>query len=402
MGAFAVNLHVRLADAAAVRRQLEACGAAEFRVTEPLRGWVSVYERCISDQDEARIKDLAAKLSGGLEAACVAFLLHDSDIACYWLYNDGQLLDEFNSAPDYFEAVSAEERRRVQGRADVYARFCQPGVTVDQIESVLRTKVLFADDTVSQLAEFLGVGPERALSDFRRGGEGPEDRFDDDFEGENGGLTGPVPVALRDQMRQRQEQYQSMLASMSGPAPTPFGNEMVQAASAGHVAEIDRLLASGADANAVGSIAPAQGQELVTLCLVPPGIRLSALVAAALHGRVEVVRRLIAAGAKLQDVHPLCGTPLHAAVRAGSPEIIQMLLAAGVSPDTRNAQGQSPLAFLQSLRQVIESAKTALQHLPPQLRAAVNERLANAPELEMPASGWDACETLLRQAGARS
>lgn len=397
MGAFAVNLHVRTVDTAAVQRQVEAAGATDFRIAEPLRGWTTVYERRISDQDDTRIKELASDLSRGLDAACAAFLLHDSDIACYWLYDHGQLLDEFNSAPDYFEDASAEERRRVRGRPEVFQRYCRPGVTTDQIESVMRTSVIFADDIVSQLAEFLGIDPQRALADFRHGG-GPDGGFDDDDDGP----AGFDPRSTGGLARQMQQQYASMFAAMTGEAATPFGDEMVQAAAAGNVAEIDRLIASGADANAVGSMpVPTAPTDVTSHSFIPPGIRLSALFAAAFGGRVEAVRRLIALGAKPQEVHPLMGTPLHAAVRAGSPEIVEILLAAGVSANVQNTQGQSPLAFLQSLRQAFASIQATILNLPPQFRDAYNQRLASAPGFEMPVAGWDACEKLLREVGGR-
>src|SRR5262245_44655728 len=136
MGAFAVNLHARIDDTAAVRSCVTDIGATDYYVSKPLRGWVSVYERRLSEQDETWIKQFAGELSGRLGTACVAFLIHDSDIACYWLYDRGRLLDEYNSAPGYFEEASSDEQERVRGKADVFARYCSPGVTTDQIESV--------------------------------------------------------------------------------------------------------------------------------------------------------------------------------------------------------------------------------------------------------------------------
>ena len=166
MGAFVANFHVLGADSGAVRQTVAAIGAGQFRVASPVKGWVSLYEQRASTQDEDWIARLAGEMSSRLRTVCVAFLVHDSDIARYWLIDQGQLLDEFNSIPDYFDEVSSAERRRVRGRADVFLRYCQPGVTRQDIERVLRAEVMFAEDTITRLAAFLGIDPERALGDF--------------------------------------------------------------------------------------------------------------------------------------------------------------------------------------------------------------------------------------------
>src|SRR3954452_15875123 len=103
MGAFIANFHVRSEASDAVRQAVADIGASQFRVSDPRRGWVSVYDQRASTQDDAWIKRLAHELSSRLRTACVAFLVHDSDIACYWLNDQGQLLDEYNSIPDYFD-----------------------------------------------------------------------------------------------------------------------------------------------------------------------------------------------------------------------------------------------------------------------------------------------------------
>jgi hypothetical protein len=205
MGAFVANFHVRASDSTAVRKQVADCGAQNYRVTDPRRGWITIYEMRASEQDEQWIKSLARELSSGLNTACVAFLLHESEIACYWLCDQGRLIDEFNSFPDYFEPVSAAERKRVSGQPDVFLRYCRPGVTNRQIHDILTASVTFADDTIVQLAALLDIDPERALQDFRDEGDdfggggwgGGDGDFGDDDDGWHGdGEDGGGPTTL--------------------------------------------------------------------------------------------------------------------------------------------------------------------------------------------------------------
>ena len=104
MGLFCVNLHFRTSDDNAVSAALKQRGVSRCQVVPAANGWTSLYEEQASQQDDERIRDLARGLSDDLHVAAIAFLVHDSDVACYWLFDNGQLLDEYNSYPDYFDA----------------------------------------------------------------------------------------------------------------------------------------------------------------------------------------------------------------------------------------------------------------------------------------------------------
>jgi ankyrin repeat protein len=87
------------------------------------------------------------------------------------------------------------------------------------------------------------------------------------------------------------------------------------------LALIDRLLQAGADANA-------------------------ALHAAAWPTRadaVDVMRRLLDAGANIDTVNANGATALHGAARLGTPEMVALLLARGASARARDHAGETPL-----------------------------------------------------------
>ncbi len=414
MGSFAVSLHVRSDDRDAVNRQVAACSAGEFRVSNPAHGWITVCESRASDQDEDWVEQLNGELSAGLGVACVAFLLHDSDIARYWLHDRGQLLDLYHSVPDYFEPVSSAERKRLRGRPDVLVRYCRPGVTPSQINSVLRADVTFADDTIVQLAQFLGIDPDRSLEDFLHGddddsdgggwGSGDGAPWSGDHEDWNANDDDESATTLkfprRGLLQEVQQQLTNLFQSVATPTASPQSNALVQAAVAGELSEIRQLVAEGADPNATGAMpVDAVAQSVLPIGSLP-GFEVAPLLAAAAKGRTAAVRLLIELGAKAADVHPLFGSALHAAAQAGSAETVQALIEAGLPADIKSLQGQTPLAAIQTIRAQMELTKNMVESMP-QLKGMHDQLLSRLSGLSPSQTGWEACEAVLRSAGAR-
>jgi hypothetical protein len=411
MGAFIANFHVRSEDVELVRQTLTEIGAKQVRLLPPAAGWVSIYEQRASQQEEPWIVRLAGELSSRLKTVCVAFLVHDSDIACYWLSDQGELLDEYNSSPDYFEEVSAAEQRRVRGQPKIFLRYCRPGVTSEQIESVLRAEVVFAEDTIRQLAEFLGIDPNRAQGDFGRpefgggGGAGAgklrvfnENDDDDNDDNDDEGGDDPMSAAagMANIMQRVQQHYAGMFAAPEQTSPE--STALVEAAVAGNIAEIERLVGSGTDVNAPGllTIQVPGASDMLGGMKVAPKVGLSPLMAASSRGQAAAVQRLLELGANANESHPLYGSALHVAAQAGSPETVRLLLGAGIPADLKNRQGLTPRALIQAMRQQIDAAKKLAETMPHMKK--VFEQLA-AKLTNLPEAGWTACEDLLRQAG---
>ena len=162
-----------------------------------LNGWATLYEELASEQDDTRIESLTADLSRDLQVPAIAFMVHDSDIACYWLFENGRLLDQFNSCPDYFDdAMDDEPSGATGGRPEIRLPFTLLGVQAAQLEAILSQKSLFAENVIEQLAETLGIAPERAVGDFRNGFmDGGEDEDDAGGGDEDGGSRGPTSGA---------------------------------------------------------------------------------------------------------------------------------------------------------------------------------------------------------------
>src|SRR5271156_1010518 len=119
MGVSFTNYQIRTENTAEVKLALASLIETRAYVSPEKNGWVTVYEESSEKQDEVAINIIAAALSQSLDTAVFAFLVHDSSIAVYWLYQGGKITDEFNSAPDYFDKNIGDERRaRLRGRSD--------------------------------------------------------------------------------------------------------------------------------------------------------------------------------------------------------------------------------------------------------------------------------------------
>jgi hypothetical protein len=77
--------------------------------------YIVAFDSVCDDQDIDGIQALTSKLSRDLHCAAFAAIVHDDDVFGYFLYQDGELTDWYNSAPDYFDFGSAKEPRGPAG-----------------------------------------------------------------------------------------------------------------------------------------------------------------------------------------------------------------------------------------------------------------------------------------------
>lgn len=81
---------------------------------------------------------LAVRLSGEFACPLLSVSVHDDDILFYELYRNGQLADEYNSAPDYFDPTRHPPRGPTGGDAALLCRVFGHGAT-DKVERILRS-----------------------------------------------------------------------------------------------------------------------------------------------------------------------------------------------------------------------------------------------------------------------
>jgi hypothetical protein len=135
-------------------------------------------------------------------------------------------------------------------------------------------------------------------------------------------------------------------------------NKLCDAAERGDVAEIERQIAAGADANAfegMGRYTPLQwaayyGHVAAMAALLAAGARVDSadscgttpLIWAAYSGHTVAIDALLAAGADVHHVTVDSDTALHYALMEGRLDAARVLLEAGAWTDVRNRRGERP------------------------------------------------------------
>ncbi len=177
MGAFFTNLQIRKSSQQAVCAAFQKMNQGRAYVSPDAADWVTVYSEVTEDQNDETLRQIASGLSRTLKTDVVAFLVHDSDIALYWLFRSGDLIDQFNSAPNYFEGAGDSDEAE-GGDPDALLPLCIPSTTRAQLEQVLHPSdgfPLMAEEIVDELAKLLGIDDARSNLGFKYfEGEGEE------------------------------------------------------------------------------------------------------------------------------------------------------------------------------------------------------------------------------------
>ncbi len=140
MGNFYTNYTLRGASPQAVAAAL--AGHAAF-VTPAQNDCAVVFDEESEEQNPEVIGDLATRLARELNCPVLAVLNHDDDILWYRLYLSGELADEYDSSPGYFDS-SAEPSGPAGGDA---RKLCDAfgANNVAEVQRVLR-KSSFDED----------------------------------------------------------------------------------------------------------------------------------------------------------------------------------------------------------------------------------------------------------------
>ena len=158
-------------------------GRADLRVmVSPAYGqWVSLFDWHCDQRDTDTLTDLAVHVSRSIEGVVLAFQVQDSDLAEYWLFNQGNEVDHYTSNTEYFAAY--RERPEVTQESGIYSgagpdskegypseddlsdggntgllkSLSGTESTEMELEAILRTPALIADDILTALASAIGI-----------------------------------------------------------------------------------------------------------------------------------------------------------------------------------------------------------------------------------------------------
>src|SRR5262245_35327875 len=125
-----------------------------------------------------RIQSIAEYTSQELQAPVIAFLVHDSDVLCYWLYDCGKQLDEYNSCPGYWGDDDEVDEESLAADCNRLLKYCRPGTDPSELEKLLaqwlRADVAsgvmpsytYAEDRLRELAPLLGLPEQFVMTDY--------------------------------------------------------------------------------------------------------------------------------------------------------------------------------------------------------------------------------------------
>lgn len=129
-------------------------------VSPTVKGFTTVFDAECDTQKTEAIEDLSALLSARFKCPVLSVLNHDDDILVYWLYNDGVLIDQYNSCPGYFGGPGGPEPEGGDA-GEICKAMGQPEAR-QRVEEILRTsseedESAFEVDRHQALADALGL-----------------------------------------------------------------------------------------------------------------------------------------------------------------------------------------------------------------------------------------------------
>lgn len=407
MGAFVVNFHVQSSSKQQVTDRLREIGVEGAWISGPNGRWISFWDSLASRQDSMRIQQIAQPISQQFDAPVIAFLNHDSDFICYWLYDQGQLLDEYNSCPGYFDGDTSQEET-LAADCEVLKKYCGAATTSEELEEILRIwtqteglqgigcSYVFAEDRLAALAPYLEIKPDLLYTDYGDIGRDVQPHeIDAEWigHGKPSDHPGIFDIELSGEAS-GEESREAWDAEEEGPFTIPAA-PMHQAAIRGDIATLKRLIAEGADINEINriyvvtplaaaahAVSPDVLRKLVELgadvqLRGPTPESASPLHFAVTAGNVENARTLIELGANVHEVHPHAGSLLAVAIMHILPEMVKLLVELGADPNQSGPNGMSPLQMVKAQQKGIESVvkmrTEAGLDMPPVLKQQIDD-----------------------------
>lgn len=329
MGASFANCNVRTTHALKCAKALASSIGSRALMTDPKRGWITVYDEESESQGDKVLRGLAKTLSAKLKTVVISIFVHDSDIFHYLVYEKGELVDQFDSKPDYFGPLSDAHKKEWRGDFSKLLSYATKGTALSDFKRLAERDCLFEEERAGEFAELFGIDPSRAMTGFKYTQEAKHSfklvyakGYSQDqallVEAVSRGDVTGVPALLQKGVSPNQKDR--------------FGEPLlVVAGRRGKFEIIRNLIAHGAD---IFADVPGGGD---------------ALWIASAEGHDEIVEHLIEKGKDNPKFAASLRTALGSAVMAGHSKVIRHLIRAGADVNENTRFGQPPL-LLASMR----------------------------------------------------
>ena len=144
---------------AATAKILPRLGGSGHEVTGPGNGWVAVRAELL-DRDRHALGRFASELSNATAAVVCTLALEDGRLVRYVLYERGNIVDEYQSVPEYYGPIPPGDVVALGANATVVSRLT--GAEPSRVRAVARTaaspdELPPAPELLQQIAELLGL-----------------------------------------------------------------------------------------------------------------------------------------------------------------------------------------------------------------------------------------------------
>jgi hypothetical protein len=173
MGAFYGSVLIRTDKADAVQSalvQVAKSAKCKFLLGPARNGWISVFP-----DDSGQNDNISANISRLVPADIFHLIVHDDDLFAYFFYRAGQLVDQYNSCPDYFDKVSDEEKQKCRGRPELFQDLFADPESFRQLQALLaageESASALESERLAQFAKLLGLPNALCSYEYLQSGE---------------------------------------------------------------------------------------------------------------------------------------------------------------------------------------------------------------------------------------
>ncbi len=178
MGSFYTNFTVKHGDVQDIALVLGRANRTAI-LTPSRNGYVVIYDQGCEVQDPEEMELVGALLSKALRTPVIGVMNHDDGVLFTWLFDNGVVLDSYNSCPAYFGEDDTEEP--TGGDAKLLCDAFSPQSDFAEVEGILREAegYVFASERHQALVDALGLSGAAVHTGYRyiEQDEGP-DEFD--------------------------------------------------------------------------------------------------------------------------------------------------------------------------------------------------------------------------------